>query len=112
MRLAICGSAAASAAAPESPIWFAASRASLTAPSTLPPAANNPTVRPHAEAHCTHYRRERAMPQPHTRSPKAAGVDVPQRLSVVTLPICGSAAASAAAPEAPIWFPASRAGLT
>jgi hypothetical protein len=63
VRLAICGSAAASATAPEAPIWLSASRATLTAPPTLPPAAHNPTVRPHAEAHCAHYRLKRAMPQ-------------------------------------------------
>jgi hypothetical protein len=58
----MCGSAAASAAAPSSPIWFPASRPSLTAPPILPPAAHKPTVRPHAEAHCAHYRLKLMVP--------------------------------------------------
>jgi hypothetical protein len=64
VRLSICGSAAASAVAPESPIQSPASRASLTAAPTLKgPAAKHPTARPHAEAHgasCRHTTDARA----------------------------------------------------
>jgi hypothetical protein len=109
VRLAICGSAAVSAAAPEAPIWLSASRAKPHCPSNPTACRPQPTVRPHAEAHCAHYRRKQAMPQPQRRNNKAAGVHVHMRSSVVRLAICGSAAASAAAPSAPILFPASRA---
>jgi hypothetical protein len=58
VRLGICGSAAASAVTPESPIWVSASRASLTAtptrkspPPNIRPRARTPKHTPRAAAH-------------------------------------------------------------
>jgi hypothetical protein len=109
VRLGICGSAAASAAAPASPIWLSASRASLTAAPTLQ------GRRPHSYT-APSTRRElppdHRCASPNYRNPQRARVAVLLRSSVVRLGICGSAAASEVAPASPILLSASRASLT
>jgi hypothetical protein len=66
VRRRICGSAAASADPPESPIWLSASRASLTAAPTLKrPATPHPTARPRTPKH-----KARAAAQPPMQEPQ------------------------------------------
>jgi hypothetical protein len=112
VRLGICGSAAASAVAPASPIPLPASRASLTAAPTLQGRRPSSDRASSLRSTWLELPPDHRCASPNYRNPRRARGAVLLRTSAVRLGICGSAAISAVMSKPLIMQSASRASLT